>query len=70
MTRMVNDADDTHHENLAVVAKVATYLSLSRSKVYALMDAGELPFIKFGKSRRIRWSDVEALVAKNTVARS
>ena len=33
--------------------EAAKFLSLSRAKVYAMMDQGELVFCKFGKSRRI-----------------
>jgi excisionase family DNA binding protein len=50
---------------LATVLEVATYCSVSRSTVYGWMEAGVLPFVKLGKSRRLRWEDVEALVAKN-----
>jgi excisionase family DNA binding protein len=55
-------------ESLARVPEVARFLSLSRSKVYAMMDAGELKYVKLGKSRRLRWSDVMALVEANTVS--
>jgi excisionase family DNA binding protein len=54
---------------LARVPEIAAFLSLSRSKVYQMMDAGELPYVKLGKSRRVRWSDVMALIAANTVGR-
>jgi len=56
-------------DRLCPVGQVARYLSLSRSKVYQMMDAGELPYVKLGKSRRVRWEDVLQLVARNTVAR-
>ena len=35
------------------VADAAQFLALSRSKLYAMMDAGELPYVKIGRSRRI-----------------
>ncbi len=70
MGRTLNEASDKIQESLQPVTKVAAFLSLSRSKVYAMMDAGELPFVKFGKSRRIRWSDVQRLVDQNTICRS
>jgi excisionase family DNA binding protein len=70
MQRTLNEASDKIQESLQPVTKVAAFLSLSRSKVYAMMDAGELPFVKFGKSRRIRWSDVQRLVDENTISRS
>ena len=70
MGRTLNEKGDAFTDSLQPVTKVAAFLSLSRSKVYAMMDAGELPFVKFGKSRRIRWSDVLRLVDQNTIARS
>jgi excisionase family DNA binding protein len=54
---------------LARVVEVAKYLSMSRSKVYAMMDAGELAYVKLGKSRRIPWDAVLQLVEQNTVRR-
>jgi excisionase family DNA binding protein len=55
-------------ETLQTVAGVARHLAVSRSKVYAMMDAGELPFVKFGRSRRIRWSDVAVLIERSTIS--
>ena len=52
------------------VTEVARHLSLSRSKVYPMMDRGELRYVKLGKSRRVRWPDVERLVEANTISRS
>jgi hypothetical protein len=31
------------------------------------MDTGELPHVKLGRSRRIRWEDVLRLIAESTV---
>ena len=55
---------------LVRVTEVARHLSLSRSMIYQMMDRGVLPYVKLGKSRRVRWSDVQTLVDQNTVARS
>jgi len=55
---------------LQPVRAVAEFLAISRSKVYQLMETGELPYVKLGKSRRVRWSDVIALVDQNVVART
>ncbi len=54
---------------LQTVQAVAAFLSLSRSKVYQLMERGELPYVKIGKSRRLRWSDVMRLVDESVVSR-
>jgi excisionase family DNA binding protein len=40
-------------DGLLTVAAAATYLSCSRSKVYQLMDEGELRFVKLGRARRV-----------------
>ena len=38
---------------LCCVKEAARFLGLSRSTVYALMEQGQLPFVKLGRSRRI-----------------
>ena len=40
------------------VSEVKDYLGLSRSKVYQLVDRGELPACKFGGSIRISRADI------------
>lgn len=57
-------------DRLVRVTDVARHLAVSRSKVYQMMEAGDLPYVKLGKSRRVRWPDVERLVDQNTVSRS
>lgn len=57
-------------DGLQTVQAVARFLSLSRSKVYQLMERGDLPYVKIGKSRRLRWSDVLRLVDDSVVSRS
>lgn len=54
-------------QGLRTVPEVAQFLAVSRSKVYQMMDAGTLPHVKLGHSRRIRWTDVEQLVSESTV---
>ena len=46
---------------LACVAEVVAVSRLSRSKVYEMLTSGELPSVRFGKSRRIRWTDIRRL---------
>ncbi|MFF4229159.1 helix-turn-helix domain-containing protein [Streptomyces sp. NPDC001820] len=43
--------------------EAAKALRFGRSTVYELMAAGELKFIKRGRSRRIKRSDLEAYVS-------
>jgi excisionase family DNA binding protein len=40
-------------DGFVTVPQAAAFLSLSRATVYALMDAGELAYAKFGRSRRV-----------------
>ncbi|MFD7978821.1 helix-turn-helix domain-containing protein [Streptomyces sp. NPDC059071] len=49
---------------LFTVKDAAEYLSFSRSTVYELMAAGELPYVKVGRSRRIRLAELDAFVAQ------
>ena len=48
-------ADDTAlvEDGLLTVQQAATFLQISRSNLYALMERGELAFVKIGRSRRI-----------------
>ncbi len=56
-------------EGLARVCEAERFLSLSRATVYALMERGELEYVKIGRSRRIPWKALEELVVRNTVCR-
>jgi excisionase family DNA binding protein len=40
-------------EGFVGVAEAARFLGLSRSKLYDLMDSGEIVYAKFGRSRRV-----------------
>jgi excisionase family DNA binding protein len=46
------------------VPEAAQFLRLSRAKVYALMDAGDLAYAKFGRSRRIPRRTLEEYVTR------
>ncbi len=48
---------------LLTVPEVGAALSISRSKVYELLESESLPSVYIGRSRRIRVSDVEDFVA-------
>jgi excisionase family DNA binding protein len=59
-------------ENLDVVAdglmsvpEAVSFLSLSRSTLYNLMDGGRLVYVKFGRARRIPRRAVCELAAAN-----
>ncbi len=53
-------------ERILTIPQVASYLQLSKSKVYSMVSRGEIPHVKFGKSVRVRetglkeWMDRQA----------
>jgi excisionase family DNA binding protein len=50
---------------LVRVEDAARILSLSRSKVYEMLDRGELPSVRAGSARRIPLAALHAWVAAN-----
>ena len=48
-----HDRADIVADGLVTVSEAASFLSLSRSTLYTLMDRGDIPFVKLGRSRRI-----------------
>ncbi|MBL8794291.1 MAG: helix-turn-helix domain-containing protein [Planctomycetia bacterium] len=48
------------------IPDAARLLGVSRSKLYLLMDCGELAFVKFGKARRISPAELELFVERHT----
>lgn len=52
---------------LCKVADAAHHLTVSRSTLYNLMDSGRLPYVKLGRSRRIKWADVLGLIDECTI---
>lgn len=64
----LEDCTPTPRKNASTtVVEAVKYTGLSKSKVYQMMDAGELPYIRFGRARRIRWSDLDALIESRLV---
>lgn len=47
---------------LLTLPEVGRVLAISRSKLYDLLNSGNLPSFYIGKSRRVRISDVRAFV--------
>lgn len=45
------------------IPEVAERLTMSRSKVYQLIQSGVLPSVRIDHSRRVRMRDLEAFVA-------
>jgi excisionase family DNA binding protein len=51
-------------DGLMTVPEAARFLSISRSKLYVMMDEGDLRFVKIGRSRRIPRRAVVDLAAR------
>ena len=43
-------------------------LGISKAKLYALMSAGEIPFVMVGKSKRIPVKELEQMIAERLEA--
>ena len=56
---------DVVADGLMTVAASAVFLSLSRSKIYEMMNAGELVYTKLGRARRIPRRAVVQLAVAN-----
>jgi excisionase family DNA binding protein len=54
-------------DGLLRVPQVTKLLGLSRSKVYQLMERGELPYVKSDKARRVHRQCVEDYVRRHVV---
>ena len=48
---------------LLTVVEAAEHLCISRSKVYELLAAGELPSVRIGRTRRIAMSALSEFIA-------
>jgi excisionase family DNA binding protein len=54
-------------EGFAKLPEAERFLGLSRAKIYALMDGGQLPYAKFGRARRIPWRALKEWAARGLV---
>jgi excisionase family DNA binding protein len=61
---------DPISDGFATILEAAAFLRVSRSKVYALMDAREVTWAKFGKARRIPWEGLRAYARQQLVVAS
>jgi excisionase family DNA binding protein len=57
-------------EGMCTVAEASSFLSLSKSMVYQLMDKGDLAYAKFGKARRIPRKALVRFAGQSVVERS
>ena len=51
-------------DGLMTVREATEYLSVSRSKLYEMMEKGELAYVKLGRCRRIQRRDLIDLVSR------
>lgn len=58
----VGELDQRPTVRLVTIVPAADWLGLSRSKLYELLAAGELPTVRIGRSRRIAVADLETFV--------
>ncbi|MFF8834323.1 helix-turn-helix domain-containing protein [Streptomyces sp. NPDC015130] len=65
---MTTAANPSPTRALFTVKGAAEYLSLGRSTVYELMAANKLPYVKVGRIRRLRRTELDAFVAQLDVS--
>jgi len=51
-------------EEIMTIPEVARYLKLSKSKVYYLVQIGEIPHLKLGRNVRVRDVDLKKWMEK------
>jgi excisionase family DNA binding protein len=56
-------------DGLLTVDEARQFLRASRSTVYALMDSGDLAYVKFGRNRRIPRRALIEFATSNLIAR-
>lgn len=61
--RAVDPPKEVPRKRLYSVTAVAASLDLGRTKVYELMNAGQLKFVNVGDRRMVREEDLDAFVA-------
>lgn len=49
-----------HQNGLAAIPAAATFLAVSRGKLYQMIHAGECPSKRFGRSVRVPWAWLHA----------
>jgi excisionase family DNA binding protein len=65
--KLLQDPVEMMVDGLESVNAAARFLQISRGHVYNLMRKGELPFVKFGRSRRIPKRAMIGLAAEHLV---
>lgn len=63
-----NKPPEAPADKLNTVPEAQAALKVSRSFIYAMHKRGELPFVKLGRSTRIRQSAIDRLVNAGSAA--
>ena len=54
--------EDPVESSLLTAAEIARVLNVSKAKAYQLMESGEIPTVRFGRSVRVREIDLEKFI--------
>jgi len=64
------ESKSSTHRRLLTIVEAAEVLSVSRSSIYRLFDAGQLAWVQIGGSRRVASAEIERFIAAHTEAAS
>lgn len=64
---MQNSALNLVESGLVRISDCCRFLGISRSTLYEIMDAGKLPYVKIGRSRRIPQQAMKEFAASRLV---
>lgn len=54
-------------EPIYTIPQVAKYLQISKSKIYYLVNKGQIPYVRIGRNVRIREGDLQRWLDENTL---
>jgi excisionase family DNA binding protein len=62
----MNQSFHRSEDTILTIPEVAGYLKMSKSKIYDLVSKKEIPHIKIGRNVRIRQTDLQMWIEKQT----
>ena len=62
----MNQSFHWSEDTILTIPEVARYLKMSKSKIYDLVSKKEIPHIKIGRNVRIRQTDLQIWMEKQT----
>ena len=65
----MNDVREMMMDGAVTVTQAIAFTGLQRTTLYALMERGELPYLKVGRARRIPRRALTEMLARFVVAR-